>query len=148
MVSPLLVPVPTTGDLADRLRAVATHVRATRSLATGPPPIALLGWAFRPLARLGGYRWYMNHQHRLHTLVTHVRGPAEQLTFGGVPVSWAAAAAVAEGGNSPVYFGVLSYAGTVSVTAIVDPDHFPELDELAAGLAYWLSSIMAVGRQS
>ncbi|MGB8386037.1 MAG: wax ester/triacylglycerol synthase domain-containing protein, partial [Dermatophilaceae bacterium] len=81
-------------------------------------------------------------QHRLHTLVTHVRGPAEHLTFGGVRVSWAAAAAVAEGGNSPVYFGVLSYAGTVSVTAIVDPDHFPELDELAAGLAYWLSSIM------
>ncbi|MGB8382775.1 MAG: wax ester/triacylglycerol synthase domain-containing protein, partial [Dermatophilaceae bacterium] len=86
MVSPLLVPVPTTGELADRLRAVATHVRTTRSLATGPPPIALLGWAFRPLARLGGYRWYMNHQHRLHTLVTHVRGPAEHLTFGGVRV--------------------------------------------------------------
>ena len=43
-----------------------------------------------------------------------------------------------------MYFGVLSYAGIVAVTAIVDPDHFPELDDLAAGSAYRLSSIMEV----
>ncbi|MGV1009409.1 MAG: wax ester/triacylglycerol synthase domain-containing protein [Dermatophilaceae bacterium] len=141
MVSPLLVPVPTTGGLADRLRAVATHVRATRTLATGPPPIALLGWAFRPLARLGGFRWYMNHQHRLHTLVTHVRGPADHVTFGGVPVQDVAALAVGESGNTTVNFGVLSYADALSVTAIVDPDHFPELDALAAGLAHELAAI-------
>jgi hypothetical protein len=32
----------------------------------------VLGWLFRPLAALGGYRWYMNHQHRFHTLISHV----------------------------------------------------------------------------
>ena len=60
-----------------RLEQVAAQVRAHKAAATGPPPIAVLGWLFRPLAALGGYHWYMNHQHRFHTLVSHVRGPAE-----------------------------------------------------------------------
>ena len=33
---------------------------------------------------------------------------------------------VAEGGNITVYFEVLSYAGTVTLTAITDPGHFPD----------------------
>ena len=75
VVAPLLVPVPTDGSTHDRLTRVAQHVGAQKELASGPPPIAMLGWLFRPLAALGAYRWYMNHQHRLHTLVTNVRGP-------------------------------------------------------------------------
>jgi len=76
----------------------------------------------------------MNHQHRLNTLVSHVRGPAEQVTFGGLPVSSAIPVVVAEGGNITVYFEVLSYAGTLTVTVIVDPDHFPDLDTLTDAL--------------
>ena len=116
-------------------------------MATGPPPIALLGWAFRPLARLGGYRWYMNHQHRLHTLVSHLRGPREPLTFGGRKVVSAVPLAVAEGGNVPVYFEVLSYAGTLTVSVVVDPEHFPELDRLAHLLEGELLAITATGPQ-
>jgi diacylglycerol O-acyltransferase len=134
MVSPLLVPVPTAGDEADRLEHVAALVRAHKAAATGPAPIAALGWLFRPLARLGGYRWYMNHQHRLHTLVSHVRGPAEHVTFGGSPVVAAIPVSVGQGGNVTVYFEVLSYAGTLAITAIADPDHFTRLGALTKAL--------------
>ena len=134
MVSPLLVSVPATGDVPDRLRQVAAQVRAHKQAATGPPPIALLGWLFRPLAALGGFRWYMDHQHRFHTLVSHVRGPAEPVTFGGCRITSAIPAGVGPGGNIPVYFEVLSYAGTLIVTAIADPDHFPGLGTLTDAL--------------
>ncbi|MBK3641532.1 wax ester/triacylglycerol synthase domain-containing protein [Streptomyces sp. MBT33] len=134
MVSPLLVTVPATGALDERLRQVADQVRTGRAAATGPPPIALLGWLFRPLAAVGGYRWYMNHQHRFHTLVTHVRGPAEPVTFGGAAVTSALAIGLGPGGNIPVYFEVLSYAGTLTVTITVDPDHFPGHEDLADAL--------------
>lgn len=134
MVSPMLVDVPGSGPVGQRLKRVATEVRAVKASATGPPPIALLGWLFRPLAAFGGYRWYMNRQHRFHTLVSSVRGPEETLTFGGMPVAWAVPIGVGEGGNATVSFQVLSYAGTLSITAIVDPDHFPDLDRLTESL--------------
>jgi diacylglycerol O-acyltransferase / wax synthase len=134
MVSPMLVSVPASGDAGHRLAQVTAQVRAHKAAATGPPPIAVLGWLFRPLAAFGGYRWYMNHQHRFHTLVSHVRGPTEQVTFGGSPITGAVPVGVAEGGNVTVYFEVLSYAGTLTLTAIVDPDHFPDLDILTDAL--------------
>jgi diacylglycerol O-acyltransferase len=142
MVSPVLVPVPATGGFGMRLEQVAARVRAHKAGATGPPPIAVLGWLFRPLAAVGGYRWYMNHQHRLHTLVSHVRGPAEQVTFGGSPITSAIPMVVAEGGNITVYFEVLSYAGTLTITVITDPDHFPDLRTLTEALRAELDQII------
>jgi hypothetical protein len=137
--------VPTAGDRVEALKSVAATVRAHKQDAAGPPPIALLGWAFRPLARLGGYRAYMNHQHRMHTLVSHLRGPDQVLHLGGRPVVDAVPVAVAEGGNIPVYFEVLSYAGTLTVVAVVDPDHFAEPDLLATTLAAELEAIADLG---
>ena len=134
LVSPMLVEVPTTGALGHRLAQVGAVVRARRASALGPAPIAVIGWLFRPLARLGGYRWYMNHQHRFHTLVSHVRGPAEPLSFGGRRIDDAVPLGVAEGGNATVYFQALSYAGTLSVVAIVDPDRFADTDVLVRSL--------------
>ena len=142
MVSPLLVSVPATGDVTDRLRDVAAQVQAHKAAAAGPPPIALLGWLFRPLAALGGFRWYMNHQHRFHTLVSHVRGPTETVAFGGSPITSAIPVGVGPGGNIPVYFEVLSYAGTLTLTAIADPDHFPQLDTLTSALRTGLDLIV------
>jgi diacylglycerol O-acyltransferase len=141
LVSPLLVPVPAAGGAGERMEQVAARVRAGKAAATGPAPIAVLGWLFRPLARLGGYRWYMNHQHRFHTLVSHVRGPAERVRFGGSPVTEAIPIGVAEGGNITVYFEVLSYAGAIAITAIVDPEHFPSLDSLIDALGAELELI-------
>lgn len=141
MVSPMLVRVPTAGDARSRLLAVSREVRRHRSDASGPPPIALLGGLFRPLAALGGFRWYMRHQQRLHTLVSHVRGPEEAVHLAGRRVRAAVPVALSESGNITAYFEVLSYAGTVTVTAIVDPDRFPDLDGLLAGLRDELDAI-------
>ena len=141
MVSPMLVAVPATGDPAERMARVAAQVRAHKAAASGPPPIAVLGWLFRPLAALGGYHWYMNHQHRFHTLVSHVRGPAEPVTFGGCAVTSAIPAGVAEGGNLTVYFEALSYAGTLTLTAITDPGHFPDPGALTGALRGELDQI-------
>ncbi|MFC3890756.1 wax ester/triacylglycerol synthase domain-containing protein [Lentzea rhizosphaerae] len=144
MVSPLLVSVPVTGDLAQRLRRTEAAVRAHKSSAQGPPPIALLGWLFRPLAALGAYRWYMNHQRRMHTLVSHVRGPADPLTFSGWPIRSAVPIGSLGAGNMTVYFEVFTYAGTVTITSIADPDRFPDLDVLTRALRDELDRIASL----
>jgi diacylglycerol O-acyltransferase len=143
LVSPMLVDVPTGGYVGERLWQVEADVRAHKAAATGPPPIAIMGGLFRLLARLGAYRFYMNHQHRFHTLVTHVRGPAEPVTLSGHQVSAAIPIAVAEGGNITVHFEVLSYADMLTIVVIVDPDHGPDLDDLTRRLQSELESIIA-----
>jgi diacylglycerol O-acyltransferase len=143
LVSPMLVQVPTSGAVAERLAQVEAAVRAHKTAAAGPPPIAVVGGLFRLLARLGGYRFYMNHQRRFHTLVTHVRGPAEPVTLGGHQVSAAIPIAVGEAGNTTVSFEVLSYAGVLTIAAIVDPDHGPDIDDLMKRLRSQLDLIAA-----
>jgi diacylglycerol O-acyltransferase / wax synthase len=145
LVSPMLVAVPAGGGVPERLAQVEAAVRAHKEAATGPAPIAALGGVFRILARIGAYRLYMNHQHRLHTLVTHVRGPAEPVRLGGHQVSAAIPVVVGEGGNTPVYFEVLSYAGVLTIAVIVDPDHGPNLEELTGLLQKELELIIASG---
>jgi hypothetical protein len=98
---------------------------------------------FRAAAALGAYRWYMNHQRRMHTLVSNVRGPEQPVTFGGRPVQAIIPAAVGEAGNTTASFEVLSYAGTVTITAIVDPDRFPDLSTLTEGLRAELALLTA-----
>ena len=145
LVSPLLVEVPTTGDVGSRLDLVAARVRADKAAATGPPPIALLGWLFRPMARAGLYRWYMTHQHRFHVVASHVRGPKQPLTFGGVTIAAVIPLGAGEPGNSTVGFEILSYAGTLTVTAVVDPEHWPDLDLLVDSLRTELDRVSRVG---
>jgi hypothetical protein len=142
----MLVYVPTGGSVAERLAEVEAAVRVHKAAATGPPPIAVLGGLFRFLARFGGYRFYMNHQRRFHTLVTHVRGPVERVQLGGHEVGAAIPVVVAEGGNTTVYFEVLSYAGALTITAIVDADHGPDPDEMIRWLRKELDLIMAAPR--
>jgi hypothetical protein len=143
LVSPMLVNVPTSGTLGESLAAVRAAVAAHKTAATGPPPIAVLGGLFRLLARLGVYRFYINHQRRFHTLVTHVRGPMEPVRLGGIEVSAAIPVAVGEAGNTTVNFEVLTYAGILTIAAIVDPDHGPDPDELIERLQKELGVIMA-----
>jgi diacylglycerol O-acyltransferase / wax synthase len=63
-----------------------------------------------------------------------VRGPAEQLMFGGSTVISAIPASVGEAGNVAIYFDVLSYAGTLTITVITDPGQFPGLGTLTDAL--------------
>jgi WS/DGAT/MGAT family acyltransferase len=132
-VGPMLVNVPGVGT-PERIRHVAAIVRARKDSAAGPPPIAVLGTLFRVAAALGAYHWYMNHQRRMHTLVSHVRGPEQRISLAGAPIKAIIPVAVGEAGNITVSFGMLSYAGTVTITVIADPDHFPELSTLTDAL--------------
>jgi diacylglycerol O-acyltransferase len=143
LVSPMLVEVSASGAVRERLAQVEAAVSAHKAAATGPAPIAILGGLFRVAAKLGGYRYYMNHQRRFHTLVTHVRGPAEPLTLDGHPVSEAIPVAIGERGNITVSFEALSYAGMLTITVIVDAEHGPDLDDLTRRLQYELDSIIA-----
>jgi hypothetical protein len=85
----------------------------------------------------------MNHQHRFHTLVTHVRGPIEPVLLGGHEITSATPVAVSESGNISVYFEVLAYAGVLTITAIVDPDYGPDVDDLTRRLLAELDTIIA-----
>jgi len=140
-VAPLVVPVPLAGPWDRRLRQVAAEVRRHRAGAAGPAPITVLGGAFRMLAALGGYRWYMTHQRRMHTLVSYVRGPAATVRFGGATVLEMIPISVGGESNIPVTFLALSYAGSLVLTAVADPDACPELDLLAKALQADLDAI-------
>jgi diacylglycerol O-acyltransferase / wax synthase len=140
-VAPLLISVRGAGDPGHRIAEVAAAVRAGKGSATGPPPIAVLGPMFRIAAALGGYRWYMRHQHRIHTLVSHVRGPDGPVTFAGSTVKAILPVAVGEAGNTTISFTVLSYADTVAITAVTDSDRVPDLSTLTDALQAELDSI-------
>ena len=132
-VAPILVPVPVTGDLPQRLELVAETVRRGRAAATQPPPAGVataMWWA----ARLGLLRRYMTRQRRMHTMISSIHGPDDHITIGGSAVASIVPLASAETGNVRVSFDVLSYAGTLTITAVADPDAVPDLSDLAAKL--------------
>ena len=133
-VSPMLVSVPGDGALDRRVRLVAAQTRVRKAAATEVLPPALIGPVFRVAARLGLVHRYMCRQRQLHTLVTNLHGPDRPLTFAGAPVDDLVPVALGDAGNTTVSFDVLSYAGTLSITVVADPDHVPDLTLLAAAL--------------
>jgi len=135
------VPVPTVGDAWSRLEAVAQATRERRT-ATPGDSAAVLQPAFRALSALGMLRWLVDRQRLVTTFVTNLRGPATPMTFAGAPVT---DAVVLSGmsGNVTVSFAVLSYAGTLTVTVLVDPDHVPEHKTLAVALTAELAALTA-----
>jgi diacylglycerol O-acyltransferase / wax synthase len=136
------VPLPLAGDSVHRLDAIAGITR-DRKASTPGASAAILGPAFRGLARLGVFEWFINRQRLVNTFVTNLRGPDARLSFLGAPVTDVIAVSLITG-NVTVAFTVFSYAGTLNVTAVADPDHCPdlpilvrelrrELDDLASG---------------
>lgn len=102
----------------------------------------LCGPVFRLLAMLGAYRAYLRRQRRFHTLVSTVRGPERQVTIGGSKVSRIIPVSVAETGNIVVNFIPLSYAGTLTITAVAEADQLPDVDELMSALGDELGSLL------
>ena len=128
-VAPILVAAPVTGDLPERLERIAEAVRTGRAAATQPPPAGIatvMWWA----SRLGLLHRYMSRQRRMHTMVSSLHGPDRRITLGGSAVVSIVPLVSAETGNVRVSFDVLSYAGTVTVTAVADPDTVPDLSDL------------------
>jgi diacylglycerol O-acyltransferase len=96
--------------------------------------------AFRTLARLGLLRWSLNRQRLVSTLVTNLRGPDTRLSFLGAAVSRVIPVPSIMG-NVTVAFGVLSYAGTLTLTVVADPEHCTDLPVLVEVLQRELDAL-------
>jgi len=120
--------LPALPDPAARLAAVAGVSREAKRSERGTSN-ALLGPAFRLLARTRLFRRFVDRQRMIHTFVTNLRGPATSLTLGGhvvdsiVPLG-------ATTGNVTVAFAILSYAGRLTVAIMADPDQAPDAGRL------------------
>ena len=75
--------------------------------------------------------------------MTNVRGPQATVYLDGSPVTSAIPVSVSENGNVTAHFSVMSYAGTLTITIIVDPDHFPDLDFLIEALREQMRYLVA-----
>ncbi|MEJ3748944.1 wax ester/triacylglycerol synthase domain-containing protein [Actinomycetes bacterium KLBMP 9797] len=139
------VELPTGGDALQRLQAIARITQARKSAPRGAST-ALLGPAFRTLARMGLFHWFINHQRLVNTFVTNLRGPEHRLSFLGAPITGLNAVTVVPG-NVTVTFAALSYAGTLTVTVVADPDRCPDLPVLSRHLQDELDTL-ASGRAS
>lgn len=116
------------GDPERRLEAIAEATSAAKR-AQPSASNALLGPFFRLLARAGLYRWFIDRQRLIHTIVTNLHGPETRLSFLGRQITGIIPLGVATG-NVSVSFAVLSYAGSLTVTLNADPELCPELSEL------------------
>ena len=85
----------------------------------------------------------MNRQRRLHTLVSYVRGPQQPVRFAGAGVDAVLPLSVGESGNITIGFQAMSYGGILTITAVADPDHCPDLDLLAQILQEELDALAA-----
>ncbi|MEV0594715.1 wax ester/triacylglycerol synthase domain-containing protein [Nonomuraea cavernae] len=141
----LIASLPVTGPPEERLVKIGALLAERKKQAADGSAAGLFGPLFRVLAAIGLYRWYLRRQRRIHTLVSNVRGPDQPLTFAGATIRRLIPVAVAENGNVTVTFEILSYAGTVTITLIADPEGVPDLDELAAHLSDELAGITASG---
>ena len=134
----MLVTVPATDDLGARITKTAAITRERKARARGASATLFVP-AFLLLARTGLLRWFASHQRVVQTFVTNLRGPADPLTFGGAPVRTIIAIPTTTG-NVTVTFAASSYAGTLRITILSDPDRMPDAPALAAALRTELSA--------
>jgi hypothetical protein len=140
------VTVALSGSLTERLARVASGTAAQRqaSRARRGASASLVGPAFRGLAALGAFRWLIDRQRLVNTFLTNLRGPAEPLQLHGATVRSITPLTVTAG-NVTCAFAALSYAGTLRITVITDPQRVPEHGRLALALAGSLRRLCEVG---
>ena len=134
-VAPMVVSAG--GDPSERLEATAAM---SRDLKRVPRDGDLFAPFVRVLGRLHLIRPFLERQHMINTLVTNLRGPSERLSFLGAPISEAIALSVVTG-NVTVAFAVLSYAGTLTITIVADPDTCPDVPVLREAIARHLAEL-------
>jgi WS/DGAT/MGAT family acyltransferase len=137
-VAPMVV--STVGDVWDCLEATAAMSRQLKAI---PKDGDLFAPFARVLGRMHLIKPFLDRQHMINTLVTNVRGPGERLSFLGTPISDAIPLSVVTG-NITVAFAVLSYAGTLTITLVADPETCPELPVLREAIARHLMEVSAV----
>jgi diacylglycerol O-acyltransferase len=134
------VAVPVLSDPLERLSAVAALTRTHRRRGGSGASAALLAPMFRSLGRLGMFQWFVDHQRLVTTFVTNLHGPLTRLSFLGVPIIDILPVAIVTG-NVTVSFAALSYAGTVNVAVIADPDHCRDWPRVAEALTAQLDQL-------
>ncbi|WP_024285169.1 wax ester/triacylglycerol synthase domain-containing protein [Cellulomonas sp. KRMCY2] len=133
------VRTPIGGSVPERLAAVAEITRRRKTQARGASA-ALIGPAFRLLAALGLFRWFVDRQRLVNSFLTNMPGPTERLALVGAPILQIVPVTITAG-NVGVAFAALSYDARLTVTVIVDPDVVPEIEELAAALKAELRAV-------
>ena len=123
------VPVTVISDPHQRLTAIANTTRKSQPAASG----AVLALAFRTLAWLGAMKWFVDRQRLVTTFVPNLRGPDSRLSLLALPITDVIPVSSISG-NVTVAFAVLSYAGTLVVTVVADPQRCPDLALLVAHL--------------
>jgi hypothetical protein len=138
------VEVPAGGDPMGRLAAIIAITRVGRRTRGRAASATLLGPAFRVLAGFGLFQWFVNHQHVVTTFATNMHGPRSPITFLGATVT-DFIPVTSTTGNVTVTFAALSYAGTLTVTVIADPDTCPDMKVVVAELQGQLDSLTTAG---
>lgn len=140
-VGVMAVMLPATGTAGARMEAIAAITRA-RKQAPGAASAAILAPALRVLAATRTLNWMTRHQRMVTTFVTNLRGPESRVAFLEAPVTEIIPVS-GTSGNVRVAFGVLSYAGTLTVTVVADHDLAGELASLVALLQTELERVGA-----
>ncbi len=126
------VRVPLGRPAGERLDHIARTTAAQKASHRGASA-AVVAPIFRLMAAVGVFRWTINRQRVVNTFLTNVRGPDRPLSFHGAPISRMVPITIAAG-NVTIAFAVFSYAGTLTVTVVVDPDAVPDADVLVSAL--------------
>jgi WS/DGAT/MGAT family acyltransferase len=126
------VRVPTGGPRDVALALVAGETTARKSTQRGASA-ALITPTFRLLAGLGLFQPMVDRQRLVNSFLTNMRGPGRPMHLAGAVIHRITPVTITAG-NVSVAFAALSYAGTLAITVIVDPDLTPELDALTREL--------------
>lgn len=138
-VTPSFVVLPGVNEPFGRLSAIARVTRARKASIPSAPP-ALVELIFRAGAALRLSRPYTRHQRIANTSVTDLHGPEVPLCFLGSPVT-EVIPVTSTTGNMTAVFVALSYAGTLTVTAVADRDACPDVRILGEALQAELDAL-------
>jgi hypothetical protein len=138
-----VVPVIVPAGLAptERVRAIAARTAAAKAGERGSSAV-LLGWLFRGLGAVRLAQHFVDHQRLVHTFETNLRGPDAQLQVAGSRLDRIVPVAV-NPGNVCVSFDVLSYAGELGITVVMDPAAVPDPDGLARRVRSGLDELVS-----
>ena len=142
-VMPIRVPLASTPQA--RLAEVAAITR-TQKIVTRGGSAALVGPVFRLLAALRLFRWFVDRQRLVNAFLTNLAGPARPLAFGGMTVTDLIPVTITAG-NVSVAFAALSYAGTLTISVIVDPDLVPDVSVLTTALDAEVDALCGIRRR-
>ena len=132
--------VPTPGlSVAEDLAALAAYTRRRKRLITGST-WWLTSQLFRGVAAWGRYRWFVERQHSITSLLTNMRGPVQQFRVLGHTVRRAVPIPMLVG-NVTVLASALSCGGRLVVTIMCAPQAAAVADDLAAELAARLAVV-------